>query len=150
MNYSIENLLRCAILQKKGNWIDHILNITHALNTTIHPCKGFARLQILGHIVNTGIAPIDDYIINSLCESNYMIMKNIKAYQQKIHDKINKNRREIKYKAEDIVYARISNLKGKLRPMYQGPGHIEKMDKLSCFVKFENGVTRRVHINHLK
>ena len=106
-------MLRCALLQKKGNWVDHIPNITHALNSAIHPCTGFAPFQILGHKTNTGIAPIDDYIISSLSESNHMIMKNIKVYQQKTHNKINKNRREIKYRLGNKVYARISNLNGK-------------------------------------
>ena len=150
MNYSIENLLRCALLQNKGNWVDHVSNISRALNSAIHPCTGFAPLQILGHKISTGIAPIDDNIINSINENYQVIIKNIRSYQQKIHSKLNKNRREIKYRVGDIVYAKVSNLVGKLKPIYQGPGHIEKMDKFSCFVKFENGTIRRVHVNHLK
>ena len=106
--------------------------------------------QILGHKISTGIAPIDDNIINSINENYQVIIKNIRSYQQKIHSKFNKNRREIKYRVGDIVYAKVTNLVGKLKPIYQGPGHIEKMDKFSCFVKFENGTIRRVHVNHLK
>ena len=149
-NYSIENLLRCVLLHKKGNWVDHINKITQALNTSVHPSTHYTPYQVLGKKYETGIKWIDNHLEITPHALNHVVINNIKNYQKKIHQTFNKTKRNIKYNVGDTVYAKVSNVNGKLKPLYQGPGVITKMDKYSCFVKFDKNIIRKVHINHLK
>ena len=149
-NYSLENLLRCALLQYGKNWVNHVPKVGEAINTSSHPTTQFSSKQIVGIPYTTGIPylyrhidPIQPYILEQAD-------RHAQAYQNKTAQNINKNRRTPLHRVGDIDYVKTPPPHQKLKPIYQGPCTIVELANYSAQVQFEDGLIRRVHVNHLK
>ena len=149
-NYSLENLLRCALLQYGKNWVSHVPKVVEAINTSSHPATQFTPKQIVGIPYTTGI-PCQDRHIDPI--QPYILEKaerHAQAYQNKTAKKTNIHRRSIQYKIGDVVYVKTPPPHQKLKPIYQGPAKLIDLAHYSAKVQFNDGIIRRVHINHLK
>lgn len=150
VNYSIESLLRCAIIDFKGNWVDHLPDVVNAINSSHHEATGTTPNHIIGEPTLTGIKTLDQNIIMDTKSPSKEVNEKSRRYMAKRRIKENKYRRYINYKVGETVYVKVTNVSGKLQPIYQGPGKITEIKGHQVTVKIQENILRRVHVDFLK
>lgn len=157
VNLTIENALRCLLLDKKGSWESHINYINESLNTTIHNSTGFSPFEILNNsyckVDLPGILIQTCNVKNDKCDLFNIVYSNLEKNNYKMRNTYDKNKRDRKFKLGDYVFVKVQDKKSKLKPLYCGPCKIIEVGRtnLSYHVLDEaTGISYDVHINNIK
>ena len=152
VKYTIENLLRCTLLQYNGNWVNHLSAVVTAINTSQHFTTKHNPCELIGEPCRTNIDYID--LVKNPIRPNMTeeALKCMKEYQKRNYKYKSRNKygRQMKYSIGDVVYVKNTYHNEKLKPWYQGPGIIDEIHGYLVCVRFQNGVTQRVHVDFLK
>ena len=149
VNYTLESLLRCAIAQQKGSWIDHLQAVVNSVNCTKHEATKCCPYDILGIKRLTNVSYLDN--VKSNREIDFQKIKdNNTKYKRNYLDKLNKYRRNFYPERGQFVYTKVTNNRGKLFPVYEGPFKLIKIDNHMVTVELPNGKTRILHIDFIK
>ena len=149
-NYTIENMLRCSLLEFGKNWTDHLPSVMKAINSSCHVVTKFSPYQILGIHQNTGVRYIDRFKNTDMPDVSEQVSKRLQKYQENLINQSTGYKRKISNKINQKVYVKETKLIGKLAPRYKGPAIITKLVGYSAWVKFQDGTVRKVHLDHLK
>ena len=150
VNYSIESLLRCALIERKGNWVECLPNVVNAINSSQHEATGVSPNQVLGETSLTGIKLIDQYAHKRKPCDLVEVANKSRKYLSRMRNKENKFRRYVNYKIGESVYVKVTNVSGKLQAIYQGPGTITEVNGHQVSVKIGQNIFRKVHVDFLK
>ena len=154
-NLQVELALRCYVMEKGKSWVNHLQEVTTALNNSIHANVQYTPNEIL----NNKREILD---LPGLIKSEYKLCRNYRNIYDRVKNqlrktknvmlnKINKKRKYKAIKIGDYVFYKNNDINSKLQPLFLGPCKvIDKNTDFSYVLLDKYNVKHLVHRNHIK
>jgi hypothetical protein len=138
VNQILEDMLRACVLENQGSWDQNLPWVEFSYNNSYQESLKMAPFEVLyGHRCHTPLNWIElgekvifgSDLVEEAEATIRRIQDNLKATKSRQETYANKRRRPLEFKAGDLVYLRVSPMKGvkrfgvkeKLAPRYIGP-----------------------------